>query len=362
MSQAISTLVDTLRVTHHLDGDAYAALLTCGDDEAESLRRQAREVAQQVFGHAIFVRGLVELTNVCRNDCLYCGIRRSNTAVSRYTLTREQVMASCGQGYRLGFRTFVLQGGELPRARAQWVADIVADIRSTWPDCAITLSLGEWPREAYALWRQAGADRYLLRHETHNALHYACLHPSEMSQANRLQCLDHLKALGYQVGTGIMVGSPGQTVAHLVEDIQYIEPLRPHLVGLGPFVPQHDTPLGHHPQGSADLTTRLYAIFRLMMPHALIPSTTALNTIHPQGRLLGIQAGANVVMPNLSPPDMRAHYALYDGKAATAAEAAEGIEQLETQLATIGYHIDWSRGDYRNDNESLVTQNKASKA
>ena len=343
----MKTLVDTLRTHHHLDGDGYAALLTCSDGEADYLRSQAREVAQRVFGHGIFVRGLVELTNVCRNDCLYCGIRRSNTAVTRYTLTHDQVMASCEQGYQLGFRTFVLQGGELPRGRAQWVADIVDGIHSAWPDCAITLSLGEWPREVYALWKQAGADRYLLRHETHNAAHYAQLHPADMSQANRLQCLDDLMSLGFQTGTGIMVDSPGQTIAHLVEDIQFIEHLHPHMIGLGPFVPQHDTPFGHHPQGSTDLTTRLYAIFRLMFPNALIPSTTALNTIHPQGRLLGIQAGSNVVMPNLSPSDVRANYALYDGKAVTAAEAAEGINELQTQLASIGYHIDWTRGDYR---------------
>ncbi len=347
MAMETRALVDVLREAHHLEGDGYAALLTCGTADADYLRAQAREVAVQVFGHDIFVRGLVEITNVCRNDCLYCGIRRSNTAVDRYMLTHEQVMQCCQAGHEIGFRTFVLQGGELPRERAEWIADLVADIRAAWPDSAITLSLGEWPREAYARWRAAGADRYLLRHETHNAAHYASLHPADMSQSNRLSCLDNLMVLGFQVGTGIMVGSPGQTIEHLVEDIQYIERLRPHMVGLGPFVPQHDTPLGCHPVGSVDLTTRLYAIFRLMMPHALIPSTTALNTIHPRGRLLGIEAGANVVMPNLSPSEVRGSYALYDGKAASAAEAAEGVALLEKQLATIGYHIDWSRGDYR---------------
>ena len=346
MAMEARTLVDVLRETHHLEGDGYAALLTCGTADADYLRAQAREVAVQVFGHGIFVRGLVELTNVCRNDCLYCGIRRSNTAVDRYLLTHEQVMQCCETGHAIGFRTFVLQGGELPRDRAVWIADLVADIRAAWPDSAITLSLGEWPRETYARWREAGADRYLLRHETHNAEHYAALHPAEMSLSNRLSCLDNLMELEFQVGTGIMVGSPGQTIEHLVEDIQYVERLRPHMVGLGPFVPQHDTPLGGHPEGGVDLTTRLYAIFRLMMPHALIPSTTALNTIHPRGRLLGIEAGANVVMPNLSPSDVRQRYALYDGKASTAAEAAEGVGQLQAELTTIGYHIDWSRGDW----------------
>ena len=342
-------LVDILRDSHHLDANGYAALLSAPEGDATAyLRQQAQQVAVDSFGHGIFVRGLVEVTNVCRNDCLYCGIRRSNTHVERYTLTHDQVMQSCEVGYRLGFSTFVLQGGELPRDKAQWIEQLVADIKASWPECAITLSLGEWSYEVYKRWLEAGADRYLLRHETHNPAHYAMLHPANMSQQNRLQCLEALKELGYQVGTGIMVGSPGQTVDHLVEDIQYIERLKPHMIGLGPFVPHHDTPLAHHPTGSADLTTRLYAIFRLMFPKALIPSTTALNSIHPEGRLMGIRAGANVVMPNLSPAAVRDRYSLYDGKASTHAEAAEGINQLEQQLAPIGYHIDWGRGDAPN--------------
>ena len=224
--------------------------------------------------------------------------------------------------------------------------NLVSEIRQRWSDCAITLSLGEWPWEVYERLRQAGADRYLLRHESHNAEHYSKLHPTKMSLANRLQCLMWLKELGYQVGTGIMVGSPWQSLNNIVEDIEFIENFEPEMIGLGPFVPQHDTPLGNHPAGSADLTCKLYSIFRLMFPNALIPSTTALNSISPNGRILGIMAGANVVMPNLSPNEYRANYALYDGKAITNAEAAEGIKQLEAQLATIGYHINWSRGDY----------------
>ena len=339
-------LVDTLRDFHHLDAQGYATLLTTTNMAVTSyLRSQAQKVAVANYGYGIFVRGLVELTNVCRNDCLYCGIHKSNTHVARYTLTHDEVMQCCQHGYDLGFRTFVLQGGELPRDKAQWIEDLVADIRTSWPDCAITLSLGEWSRETYERWHRAGADRYLLRHETHNTAHYATLHPAEMSLTTRLQCLDWLKELGYQVGTGIMVGSPGQTIDHLVEDIQYIEQFQPHMIGLGPFVPHHDAPLGNHPAGSPDLTTRLYSIFRLMFPKALIPSTTALNSIHSKGRLMGIMAGANVVMPNLSPADVRNNYALYDGKASTLAEAAEGIKQLQQQLGTIGYHINWGRGD-----------------
>ena len=344
----METLINRLEQTRHLDERGLRALLTTTDTGAvEHLHRRARAVAQAHYGTGIYVRGLIELTNVCRNDCLYCGIRRSNHHVERYTLTAEQVLACCEQGYRLGFRTLVLQGGEWSDDRAGWIADLVGEMRRRWPDCAITLSLGEHSREVYSLWRDSGADRYLLRHETHNRAHYARLHPAEMSRDHRLQCLRWLRELDYQVGTGIMVGSPWQTVDHLVEDLQFMAEFGPQMVGLGPFIAQHDTPLGGYPNGTADMTTRLYSIVRLMLPTALIPSTTALATLSPEGRLQGILAGANVVMPNLSPSDQRANYALYDGKASTGAEAAEGIRRLESQLATIGYHIDWSRGDHR---------------
>lgn len=339
-------LIDILRREHHLEGDEYKSLLTCDDTTTQYLHEQAQEVAIENFDHGIYVRGLVELTNVCRNDCFYCGIRKSNNNVARYVLTTEQVLQCCQQGREIGFRTFVLQGGELPRDKAPWLVKLVSEIRQRWSDCAITLSLGEWPREVYKALHEAGADRYLLRHETHNAEHYARLHPAEMSLGNRLQCLAWLKELGYQVGTGIMVGSPWQTLDNIVEDIEFIQFFKPEMIGLGPFVPQQDTPFGNTHSGSVDLTTRLYSIFRLMFPHALIPSTTALNSIDAQGRVKGILAGANVVMPNLSPTEVRGDYALYDGKASINAEAAEGVTQLEAQLATIGYHINWSRGDF----------------
>lgn len=322
-------------------------LLTDDTALVDRLRSAAREVAVARFGRRVFVRGLVEISNVCRNDCFYCGIRRSNTRVERYTLSADQVLAACARGYELGFRTFVLQGGEWGAERDKWITDTVAQIRNRYPDCAITLSLGEHTREAYAAFRQAGADRYLLRHETRNPDHYRSLHPDSLSLDHRLQCLCWLKELGYQVGTGMMVGSPGQTVDHLVEDLLFLRDFRPHMVGIGPFVPHHDTPLAGSPAGSVDLTTRIYAIVRLMLPDALIPSTTALATISPNGRLQGLLAGANVVMPNLSPTDRRDQYALYDGKANSGAEAAEGIAALKAELDTIGYTIDWSRGDYQ---------------
>lgn len=342
-------LVDRLREKHELAPDEYGALLTMRDpQDVDYLTSQAREVAQRQFSKGIYLRGLVELTNVCRNDCLYCGIRRSNKHLERYTLTREQVMECCDQGYQIGFRTFVLQGGEWGEERSPWIAEIIAEIRQRWPDCAITLSLGEHPWETYAMWREAGADRYLLRHETHNERLYSLLHPSGMTAQHRLQCLDWLKELGYQVGAGIMVGAPFQSLKTIVEDIQYLISFSPHMIGIGPFIPQHDTPFRCFPAGTVDMTARLYAILRLALPQALIPSTTAMATLSPDGRLRGILAGANVVMPNLSPTDTRKQYALYDNKAALGAESAQGIQKLADELATIGYHIEWSRGDHPN--------------
>lgn len=342
----MKSIIDKLRTHHGLEAREYRALLTMRNSgDVDYLMAQACEVAQAQFGKGIFLRGLIELSNVCRNDCHYCGIRRSNGHVSRYTLTREQVLACCDQGYTIGFRTFVLQGGEWGEERSQWIADLISEMKHHWPDCAITLSLGEHPQDTYALWRKAGADRYLLRHETHNERLYSLLHPRVMSRTHRLQCLDWLKELGYQVGTGIMVGAPFQSVTSIVEDIQFLIAFKPHMIGLGPFVPQHDTPLRHFPAGSADMTSRLYAILRLAIPTALIPSTTAMATIEADGRLRGILSGANVVMPNLSPADIRQFYALYDNKAALGAESAQGVKKLADELSSIGYHIDWSRGD-----------------
>jgi biotin synthase len=310
------------------------------------LYRQAREVAQAHFGRRIYIRGLIEITNRCRNNCLYCGIRKGNTHVHRYTLTNEQILSSCREGHRLGFRTFVLQGGELSDSDTLPLLHTVAAIRREYPDSAITLSLGEHSRTVYEQLYQAGANRYLLRHETHNTSHYARLHPAEKSSAHRLQCLQWLKEIGYQTGTGIMVGTPEQTVDHLLEDIAYIETFRPQMIGIGPFIPHHDTPLGHEPAGSITLTLKLLAIFRLMHPAVLLPATTALATLSPDGREQGILAGANVVMPNLSPCDRRADSNLYDNKATLGAEAAEGLELLKQNLTAIGYELSYEKGDY----------------
>ena len=362
-------LVGKLHRERRLGACEYRSLLLCEDPQTVGrLHERARQTAVERFGRDIYIRGLIEISNICRNDCLYCGIRKSNRAVSRYTLTEEEIMECCHLGYGLGFRTFVLQGGEPPQGQDSRIEAICRAIHREFPDCAITLSIGERTEEAYRRFRQAGVSRYLLRHETHDPGHYARLHPPGMSLENRLRCLDTLKRYGYQTGTGIMVGSPYQTMDNIVEDIVYIGRLQPEMIGLGPFIPHKDTVFSgwyseHQPSANAewmdnysgrtdlydrriDLTMKLISIFRLMFPDALIPSTTALATISADGREKGILAGANVLMPNLSPENIRGDYSLYDGKASSGAESAEGLDALKTRIERIGYHIVTDKGDY----------------
>ena len=335
----MNRLVDELRERRTLDDQGLRMLLECDDEGlVEALHRNAREVAVEQFGKVIWLRALIEWSNVCRNDCLYCGIRRSNPNLVRYSLTKDEILQSCDRAWRLGLRTFVLQGGENPPA-AEKLAPVVAEMRASWPEAAITLSLGELPYDTYALLRRSGANRYLLRHETANPAHYGRLHPAGMKLENRLACLRSLRELGYQAGTGMMVGSPFQTMDDLIADIRFLESFRPDMIGLGPFLPHHDTPFRDCPAGSADLTLRIYSILRLMLPQAWIPATTALATLRPDGRTAGILAGANVVMPNFTPVERRDSYALYDGKSRPDAEAAETLQQLKSELDTIGYHV-----------------------
>lgn len=343
----ISTIIDRLCQGRQLTAQEYKSLLLCEDLAAASLlSAKAREAAVSVFGNGVFIRGLIEISNHCKNNCLYCGIRVSNKEAKRYRLSKEEILECCAKGYNLGFRTFVLQGGEDPAQTDDWVEDVVKTIRAAFPDCAITLSLGEKSDEAYNRFKAAGADRYLLRHETFNAEHYSRLHPAGMSRDNRLACLRALKAAGYQTGSGMMVGSPYQTVDNLVEDILFIQELRPEMIGIGPFIHHNQTPFSNQPDGSVQMTLRLISIFRLMNPEALIPATTSLSTLDPEGRKKGVLSGANVVMPNLSPESRREDYQVYEGKAAFGAESAEGLEKLENELNSIGYRIAAGRGDY----------------
>lgn len=340
----LQRVIARLTRNHRLSAQEYRQLLL--DDDANTgirLQSQAREAALSVFGNGIYIRGLIEISNHCRNNCLYCGLRAANTGLQRYRLSKEEIMDCCEEGYSLGFRTFVLQGGEDPVQSDEWLEDLIRSIKSAYPDCAVTLSLGEKPEESYRRLRAAGADRYLLRHETFNPEHYASLHPSTMSRERRLACIAALKRLGYQTGTGIMVGSPRQTVDNVVEDLLYIQELEPEMIGIGPFIHHNDTPLRDMPDGSVELCLRLISILRLMNRKAYIPATTALSTLDPEGRKKGILAGANVVMPNLSPERFRSSYSLYEGKAHSGAESAEGLDELRKELQSIGYRINVQR-------------------
>jgi len=342
-------LIDKLRQTKELTKDEWTKLIQSRTPElAEYLFRQAREVREEHYGKEVYIRGLIEFTNICRNDCYYCGIRKSNLNAERYRLTKEDILECCSHGYELGFRTFVLQGGEDGHFTDERMEDIVLAIKKQHPDCAITLSIGEKSFESYKRFYNAGADRYLLRHETYNAEHYAKLHPQILSAEERQQCLWNLKEIGYQVGTGFMVGSPYQTAENLAEDMLFIKQLNPQMVGIGPFIPHKDTQFAKEAAGTLELTLFMLGLLRLMIPEVLLPATTALGTINPNGREMGILAGANVVMPNLSPVCVRKKYMLYNDKISTGDEAAESVENLKLRMRNIGYEVVVSRGDSLN--------------
>ncbi|MBO7403426.1 MAG: [FeFe] hydrogenase H-cluster radical SAM maturase HydE, partial [Clostridia bacterium] len=306
---------------------------------------EADRVRRAVYGTDVYLRGLIEFTNYCKNNCYYCGIRRDNPNVSRYRLSEEEILSCCAEGFSLGYRTFVLQGGEDPYYTDERLCAIVSEIRERFPSCAITLSVGEKSRASYQAYFDAGANRYLLRHETADEEHYARLHPASMSLENRKRCLYDLKEIGYQVGAGMMIGSPYQTTENLLHDLRFLEELRPHMIGIGPYLTHRDTPFRDMPNGSLSMTLRLLAVLRLMFPRALIPATTALGTIHPKGREMGLRAGANVIMPNLSPKDVRRKYELYENKICTGEEAAECRVCLDRRVEAAGYRTVVSRGD-----------------
>ena len=340
-------LLDKLERQGVLSEDEFVTLLENRTPElAEDLFARARKRREERYGKDVYIRGLIEFTNYCKNNCLYCGIRCGNANAQRYRLTKAEILDCCREGYDLGYRTFVLQGGEDPGFSTEQIEDVVRAIRADYPDCAITLSVGEHPKEVYARWKAAGADRYLLRHETADAEHYASLHPKNLTLENRMGCLRDLKDLGYQVGCGFMVGSPGQTSAHIAKDLVFLHRFQPEMVGIGPFIPHCDTPLGGEPAGTVELTVFLLGVIRLMLPDVLLPATTALATIHPEGRELGIRAGANVCMPNLSPRAVREKYMLYNNKISTGEEAAQSRDALAKRIEAIGYTIVTARGDH----------------
>jgi biotin synthase len=343
----MKTLIDTLEKQRILTKEEFIYLLSnYTKEDAEYIAEKARRTSQKYFGHKIYTRGLIEFTNYCKNDCYYCGIRRSNKNVIRYRLSKEDILSCCQQGYELGFRTFVLQGGEDNYYTDDIMVSIIREMKANYPDCAITLSIGEKSYESYLKYYKAGADRFLLRHETATEDHYNKLHPANQSLKVRKQCLADLKKIGFQVGCGFMVGSPYQTMENLAADFQFVKELSPAMIGIGPFLPHHETPFADKEKGSYELTLFIISILRMIVPNALIPATTALGTINPLGREKGILSGANVVMPNLSPVSVRKKYELYDNKICTGDEAAECKFCLQNRMKSIGYEIVAERGDF----------------
>jgi biotin synthase len=346
MSDRLLGLIDKLAVSHSLSLSEYEELL-CGktSELLEYSSKKAVELRKGIYGNHVYVRGLIEISNICKNDCLYCGIRHSNKGCSRYRLSKEEILSCCEDGYNLGFRTFVMQGGEDPYFTDELLCGIIRKIKEKYPDCAVTLSLGERSFESYKALYDAGADRYLLRHETADPELYRKLHPEEMSFQNRMECLRNLKEIGFQTGCGFMVGSPYQTNRSLAMDLKFVEEFRPAMCGIGPFIPHNATPFAKFKAGTLEDTLFLLSLLRLIDPSLLLPATTALGTIDPTGREKGILAGANVVMPNLSPVSVREKYELYDNKICTGEESAQCKQCLNRRMESIGYEIVTSRGD-----------------
>ena len=340
-------LVGKLEQDRDLSDDEFSkVLLHDGPQFSEYLSAKARTVREKYYGKDVYLRGLIEFTNYCRNNCYYCGIRRGNKNAERYRLSEEDILSCSNLGYELGFRTIVLQGGEDPYYTDDRIVSIVSKIKEQHPDVAVTLSIGERERESFQRFYTAGADRYLLRHETADQNHYEMLHPANMSYEHRIQCLRDLHEIGYQVGCGMMVGSPGQKTHHLIKDLRFLQELKPEMVGIGPFIPHRDTIYADHQPGTVEMTLRLLSVIRLLLPEVLLPATTALGTIDVLGREKGLTAGANVVMPNLSPTDVRGKYLLYDNKICTGDEAAECIRCMSMRVARTGYQVVESRGDH----------------
>lgn len=343
----MAALIEKIRASRDIQLNELTELLETNDQGLlRELAAAAQSEAVAVFGHNVYIRGLIEISNICKNNCYYCGIRRDNANVERYRLDKDDILECCRTGYELGFRTFVLQGGEDGYYTDERLCDIIRSIKAAHPDCAVTLSLGERSFESYRALKEAGADRYLLRHETANEEHYKKLHPASMSLQNRKKCLFDLKSLGYQVGAGFMVGSPFQTIENLFEDVRFLQELRPAMIGIGPFLTHKDTPFADFPNGDSGRCLRMLAILRLLFPRVLLPATTALGTADPLGREKGIRCGGNVLMPNLSPVSVRKKYMLYDNKICTGDESAQCRSCLSKRVEAIGYHIAVSRGDY----------------
>ncbi len=348
MNDRLLSLVSALNENGSLSVEEYEYLIeNRTPDLSERLHRLALEKRRSVYGDEVYIRGLIEISNICKNDCFYCGIRKSNKECQRYRLSPSDILNCADEGYSLGFRTFVLQGGEDLYFTDEVLGEVVSEIKRRYPDCAVTLSLGERCDGSYKYLKDAGADRYLLRHESAVKSHYEMLHPKEMSYENRMRCLETLRALGYQVGCGFMVGSPYQTANILAHELKFVETFRPDMCGIGPFIPHCATPFKNMSAGTLEMTCFLLSVIRLIHPRVLLPATTALGTVAPDGREKGLLSGANVVMPNLSPTSVRKKYELYDNKICTGEESAQCVECLRRRVESVGFKVVTSRGDVK---------------
>lgn len=346
MRETLFHKIDRLEAGELLSREDFTELIEKRDEEtAAYLFRKAVRMRERYYGNKIYIRGLIEFTNYCRNNCYYCGIRSGNSRVERYRLTEEEILECCRRGAELGFYTFVLQGGEDPWYTDQRLTHLVKAVKREHPQCAVTLSVGEKEADSYQKYFDAGADRYLLRHETICEEHYRTLHPPSMSFSHRQECLRSLKRIGFQTGCGFMVGTPGQTVENLADELLFLREFQPAMVGIGPFIPHRDTPFGEKEPGSAELTLYLLGLVRLLLPKVLLPATTALGTLSQDGREKGILAGANVVMPNLSAALVQGKYELYNNKIYTGAENAGELETLCRRMESIGCQVVKERGD-----------------
>ena len=350
VNEKIKNLIEKLERERKLTVDEFTYILeNVTDDDREFIRDKAQTIAKSIFGNKVYTRGIVEFSNICKNDCYYCGIRKSNKNFERYRLTKEQILDCCEAGYEYDYRTFVLQSGEDMYFTDEVMCDIVSSIRKRFPDCAITLSLGERSKESYQKLFDAGANRYLLRHETANKELYEKLHPSFMSFENRMQCLRDLKDIGYQVGAGMMIGAPYQTLRNLAEDFVFLGDFKPHMVGMGPFIPHKDTDFRDEKAGSLEMVLLSISLTRIMLPNVLLPATTALGSINPIGREKGVLAGANVIMPNLSPTEVRKNYLLYNNKICVDDASSQCKSCINARMVKIGYEVEVSRGDYKGE-------------